>query len=202
LYLGFGNLENKKTPLPRINLHTDEFNEVIGDEFIPLLNKAGGAGFNVTAYTQTWSDVEARLASTARAGQVAGNLNTLIMFRTKEAKTVDMLLNQLPKIPILRVVPASNSADSPHGDQGIFYQSSNEDRFTHAEVTLIQQSDILNLPKGQAFCLLEGGKLYKIRVPLPKHDDVKIPATVEALVEQMRERQERLIEKEDESNRE
>ena len=29
----------------RIAIHADEFNELIGDEFIPLLNKAGGAGF-------------------------------------------------------------------------------------------------------------------------------------------------------------
>ena len=120
---GFESLIDKKTPLPRVCLHSDEFNEVIGDEFIPILNKARGAGFNVVAYTQTWSDVEARLVSTAKAGQVAGNLNVLIMFRTKEAKTTDMLLNQLPKVPILRVIPASSSSDSPHGDQGIFYQS-------------------------------------------------------------------------------
>jgi hypothetical protein len=33
----------------RIAIHADEFNELIGDEFIALLNKAGGAGFQVTA---------------------------------------------------------------------------------------------------------------------------------------------------------
>jgi hypothetical protein len=43
--------------LVSVNLHADEFNELIGDEFVPLVNKAGGAGFQVTAYTQTWSDV-------------------------------------------------------------------------------------------------------------------------------------------------
>ncbi|MCP3878673.1 MAG: conjugative coupling factor TraD, PFGI-1 class, partial [Sulfitobacter sp.] len=36
--------------MPTISLHADEFNEMIGDEFVPLLNKAGGAGFQVTAY--------------------------------------------------------------------------------------------------------------------------------------------------------
>ena len=38
----------ESTP-PTIAMHADEFNELIGDEFIPLLNKAGGAGFQVTA---------------------------------------------------------------------------------------------------------------------------------------------------------
>ena len=72
----------------RIAIHADEFNELIGDEFIPLLNKAGGAGFQVTAYTQTWSDVEARIGSPAKAGQIAGNFNTLIMLRVKEVARV------------------------------------------------------------------------------------------------------------------
>jgi len=178
-------LDDHKTPLPRICLHSDEFNEVIGDEFIPILNKARGAGFYVTAYTQTWSDVEARLGSLSKAGQVAGNLNTIIMLRTKEAKTVDMVLNQLPTVPILRIVPASVSTDTPHGEEGIFYQSSNEDRFAHTEMKLIEQNDVLNLPKGQAFCLLEGGKLYKIRIPLPMPEDANIPNTVEEILKQL-----------------
>jgi conjugative coupling factor TraD (TOL family) len=165
-YLYNFGLDDPNKSLPRICLHADEFNEIIGDEFIPLLNKARGVGFNVVTYTQTWSDVEARLSSTAKAGQVAGNLNVVIMFRTKEAKTVDMLLNQLPTIPILRVIPASSSSDSPQGEDGKYYSSTNEDRFAHADMKLIDQNDILSLPKGHAFCLLEGGKLYKIRVPL------------------------------------
>jgi conjugative coupling factor TraD (SXT/TOL subfamily) len=31
-----------------INVHADEFNELMGDEFIPLINKGGGAGLQVT----------------------------------------------------------------------------------------------------------------------------------------------------------
>ena len=84
---------------------SDEFNEIIGDEFIPLLNKGRGAGFTVTAYTQTWSDVEARLKSAAKAGQVAGNFGTMVMFRCQEVKTIQMLLEKLPKVPMMRTVP-------------------------------------------------------------------------------------------------
>jgi len=62
--------ESTETP-PMIALHADEFNELICDEFVPLLNKAGGAGLQVTAYTQTWSDVEARIGN--RANSVAAN---------------------------------------------------------------------------------------------------------------------------------
>jgi conjugative coupling factor TraD (TOL family) len=179
----------EKIPLPRICLHSDEFNEIIGDEFIPLLNKARGAGFTVTAYTQTWSDVEARLKTTAKAGQVAGNMGTVVMFRCKEAATVEMFLSQLPNVPILRVIPASSSSDTSHGEDGIYYRSTNEDRFTHQEQRLIEQNDVLNLPKGQAFCLLEGGKLYKLRMPLPQQETIDIPSNIEHLIRDMRAKQ-------------
>jgi conjugal transfer pilus assembly protein TraD len=32
-----------------LSIHADEFNELIGDQFIPMINKAGGAGYQVTA---------------------------------------------------------------------------------------------------------------------------------------------------------
>ena len=31
-------------------------------------------------------------------------------------------------------------------------------------------ADLIQLPKGQAFALLEGGQLYKLRLPLPGSD--------------------------------
>jgi hypothetical protein len=84
--------------IPTISLHADEFNELIGDEFVPLLNKAGGAGFQVTAYTQTWSDVEARIDNRAKAGEVAGNFNTMLMLRVKELDHVARYDLTMPQI--------------------------------------------------------------------------------------------------------
>ena len=98
--------ESIDTP-PTISMHADEFNELIGDEFVPLLNKAGGAGFQVTAYTQTWSDVEARIGNRAKAGQVAGNFNTMIMLRVKELATAEMLTDQLPKVEVFTLMSVS-----------------------------------------------------------------------------------------------
>ena len=98
--------------MPTISLHADEFNELIGNEFIPLLNKAGGSGFQVTAYTQTWSDVEARLGNRAKAGQVAGNFNTLIMLRVKELATAEMLTNQVETVEVNTIMEVSGVNDS------------------------------------------------------------------------------------------
>ncbi|HVV67731.1 MAG TPA: TraM recognition domain-containing protein [Gammaproteobacteria bacterium] len=185
LYDGFYKTATQSKALPRICVHSDEFNEIIGDEFIPLLNKGRGAGITVAAYTQTWSDVEARLKAAAKAGQVAGNFGTIVMFRCKEARTVEMLLEQLPRVPILRVIPASSSSDTAHGEEGVFFRSSNEDRLSHSEQRLIEQNDVLNLSKGQAFALLEGGKLYKLRMPLPQQESVEVPADLENILRLM-----------------
>ena len=186
LHDGFYKTALPETPLPRVCVHSDEFNEIIGDEFIPLLNKGRGAGFTVTAYTQTWSDVEARLKSAAKAGQVAGNFGTIVMFRCQEVSTIQLLLEKLPQAPIVRTMPVSGSSDTPHGDKGVFYQSSNQDSFNLAEHHLITANDVLNLPKGQAFCLLEGGKLYKLRMPLPQLENHGLPSNLQHLLEMVR----------------
>ncbi|ECI3373018.1 conjugative coupling factor TraD, PFGI-1 class, partial [Salmonella enterica subsp. diarizonae] len=85
-----------KEKKPSISLHCDEFNELMGPEFIPMVNKGGGAGIEVTAYTQTWSDIEARIGNAAKAAQVTGNFNTLIMLRVREKMTAELLTSQLP----------------------------------------------------------------------------------------------------------
>lgn len=67
----------------RLNLHCDELSEIIQDSFVKILNKAGGAGFQVTAYAQTIQDMEVALGSKAKAEVTEGNFNTLIMLRVK-----------------------------------------------------------------------------------------------------------------------
>ena len=162
--------------IPTISLHADEFNELIGDEFVPLLNKAGGAGFQVTAYTQTWSDVEARLGSRAKAGQVAGNFNTLIMLRVKELATARMLTDQLPNVDVLTLMSVSGVDDSSEPGSGVDFRSRNEDRISVSEVSLLSVSELVTLPKGQAFAMLSGGQLWKLRVPLADSiDDAVLP---------------------------
>ena len=169
---------------PTISIHADEFNELIGDEFIPLLNKAGGAGFQVTAYTQTWSDVEARIGNRAKAGQVAGNFNTLIMLRVKELATAEMLTAQLPKVEVFTLMSVSGVDDSSDPGSGIDFKSRNEDRISVSEVPLLTPAELVTLPKGQAFALLEGGQLWKLRMPLPIEDKA-LPQSLAEIANEM-----------------
>ena len=174
----------KKVP---INLHCDEFNELMGDEFIPLINKGGGAGIQVTAYTQTLSDIEARIGSAAKAGQVIGNFNNVIMLRVREEKTARLITDQLRSVTINTRMQMSMTSDNANVDTDVDFTSSGGDRITTTSVPMLEAADIVSLPKGQAFAILEGGQLWKIRMPLPLPDrGDNIPTTIKHLAEQMR----------------
>lgn len=153
-----------------ISIHADEFSELIGDEFIPLLNKAGGAGIQVTAYTQTAADIEAGIGDRAKAGQVSGNLNTLIMLRVKNEETACILTDQLPKVRLYTKLAETRVTDNNDPSSPVDFVSQNADRLTEVESDMLTPADLVQLPKGQAFALLDGGQLYKLRLPLAGAD--------------------------------
>jgi conjugative coupling factor TraD (TOL family) len=176
------------TKLP-INLHTDEVNELMGDEFVPLINKGGGAGVQVTAYTQTLSDIEARVGSRSKAGQVIGNFNNLIMLRVRETATAELLTRQLPNVEVATASLASSATDSSDPKGPTTFVSNTQDRITVTSVPLIEPAHVVSLPKGQAFALTEGGVLWKIRIPLPAPDpDEILTENLKRLAAAMRER--------------
>lgn len=86
------------------------------------------------------------------------------MLRVRETATAELLTKQLPRVDI----------------------TSSMDRIT-TSVPLLEPAHIVALPKGQAFALLEGGTLWKLRMPLPTHEpDTDMPADLRALAELMR----------------
>jgi conjugative coupling factor TraD (TOL family) len=170
-----------------INLHADEFNELMGDEFIPLINKGGGAGIQVTAYTQTLSDIEARIGNRAKAGQVIGNFNILQMLRVRETATAELLTQQLPKVNVLTRTLVSGATDTSDPEANTDFTSSSQDRVSSASVPLIEPAHIVSLPKGQMFSFHAGGQLWKVRMPLPKSsNDDAMPKDLQELTQRMR----------------
>ncbi|ECU9386500.1 conjugative coupling factor TraD, PFGI-1 class, partial [Salmonella enterica subsp. enterica serovar Newport] len=169
-----------------VNLHCDEFNELMGDEFIPLINKGGGAGIQVTAYTQTLSDIEARTGSHAKAGQVIGNFNNLIMLRVRETATAELLTGQLHEVDIRTSTVMSGVTDTSNPDSGSDFTSNTMEHVSSVSVPLIDPAALIQLPKGQAYALLEGGQLWKVRMPLPATDnDTLMPENITQLAESM-----------------
>ncbi|WP_317177508.1 type IV conjugative transfer system coupling protein TraD [Pectobacterium sp. HCp5_1] len=170
-----------------INVHADEFNELMGNEFIPMINKGGGAGIQVTAYTQTLSDIEARIGNRAKAGQVVGNFNNLFMLRVRETATAELLTKQLPKVEVYTTTVVSGATDSSDIYTKTDFTSNTQDRISMSSVPMIEPSHVVQLPKGQCFALLQGGNLWKVRMPLPAPDSDEImPTDLQQLAGYMR----------------
>ncbi len=177
------------TEMPKIALHADEFNELVGDQFIPMLNKAGGAGFQVTAYTQTISDIVAGIGDVAKAGQIEGNFNTTIMMRVLNKETAQFFTDKLPEVEINSLTAITGASDSSDTSSDTQFHSSNEDRITEKDVKLVSEDVMMALPKGQAFAMLEGGQLFKLRLPLPNEAQDKkdkiLPDDLAAIADDM-----------------
>lgn len=54
---------------------------------------------------------------------------------------------------------------------------------------MLSPADLVQLPKGQAFALIEGGQLYKLRLPLSDPDEhPPIPASLDDIAASMRQK--------------
>lgn len=170
----------------KICVHADEFNELVGKEFIPLANKAGGAGFQLTVYTQTLSDIKARFGDDAKAAQVVGNLGNLIMLRVKEAATAELLTDLLPDVEVNQLTLVSGVVDDTKPGTQTDFVSNTQQRITSQRVPLLDVGDLTRLPKGHAFASL-GGKLYKLRIPQFKEEN-ELPKNLSFLYDNMKEK--------------
>ena len=172
---------------PKIIIHGDEFSDLLGPKFKTLINKSGGAGYELNLYTQTWSDVVAELGSEAKAGQLAGSIGTVIIMGVKEIATCEMFTQQLPDVSVSEMMAVSGFTDSADANTSVSFVANNQDRISITRVPMISPADIVALPKGQAFVLLKGSELWKIRMPLPlKTDDDELPDDLGEMLEYMR----------------
>jgi len=171
---------------PKICLHADEFNELAGPEFVPMLNKAGGAGVQVTAYTQTLPDIEARVGSKSKAEQMLGNFNTVVMLRVLNESTARLLVEKTNKVNVSDIATFSGSSDNPDITSSVRFHASTQSREVSQSVELLRTSDLAKLPKGQAFALLDGNNLYKLRIPLLRYNTREaVPDDIDAVAREM-----------------
>jgi len=64
----------------------------------------------------------------------------------------------------------SGYTDITNQEQGTDFTSNTQDRVSMVKTSMLTPADIINLPKGKAYALLEGGQLWKIRMPQPAAD--------------------------------
>ncbi|MFP5476086.1 MAG: type IV conjugative transfer system coupling protein TraD [Gammaproteobacteria bacterium] len=181
--------EDGKLVLPTVCCHFDEVNEIAGPEFVPMVNKLGGSGFRITAYTQSMFDIEAKVGDKAKAGQIMDNFNHLVMLRVRSVATADLLAKQVPEVNVVHLTPMSGVTDTAAQGTGVDFTSRNDDIITSTKVPLIQANDLLSLPQGQAFALLEGNRPFKIRIPLADAaNDPFVPESLKKVAVDMKRR--------------
>lgn len=146
-------------------VHADEMSEIAGEEVTGMFNKAGGAGFHMTVYAQTKQDLMVRLGGAAAAEQQIGNLNSLVVFRVKNRETAALLTDQLARTETVAGRVSSTATD----DGGAFSSHVGDSPHVTAQ-PLLAAGDLMALPRGEAFALLDGGRLHKVRVPLLDDD--------------------------------
>ncbi len=163
----YATVEIKLLRMLRICIHVDEFNDVVGPHLHPMLSKAGGAGVQITAYTQTLADIEASFdGDRAAAARLVGNFNNLIMMRVRTLDTARTLVEQVPNYDVTDLAESSSVADSSQAESSVSFTSSLSARVAVRSVRGIEASDLMRLPKGEAFALLAGGSIWKLRFPL------------------------------------
>lgn len=172
--------------LPVVRLHCDEFNELMGDEFIPMVNKGRGAGLQITAYSQALADIMARIGSQAKAIQVVANFNSLMMLRVKDRETAALLTEQLPAVEVVNLTVIAGYNETSDIEANTSFASRYEDRITSTQATMIEPHDVMKLPKGQAFMLLQGGELKKLRFPLLTQKEDVFDTSFQSMLNDMR----------------
>lgn len=181
-----GRLYSASSEVPiGLDLYCDEFSNIVRDEFVNLLNKAGGAGIRVTALTQTVNDLGAAMGGNQdKAKMLLGNFGTMSMLRVSNEDTASTLTRCLENIKTRSSTPSTMSNDRADSDNGELFTTYNTDTITEANNALVEINDLFSLPKGQAFVLTNGGEVYKLRIPLPKNDGLA-PSTFESILSEV-----------------
>lgn len=163
------------TPNRRVCIHADEFSRIVGPHLHPMLSMSGGAGVQITAYTQTMADIEAGVdGQRSHAERIVGNFNSVVMLRVRTADTARVLVEQIPMVEVAELVQTEAVADSSNPESDVAFTSSSSSRVATRKVSGLEPGDVMNLPKGEAFALLESGT-WKLRIPLIKDAPEDLP---------------------------
>ena len=184
---GLGSGLPQPEAVPETQIHLDEFAELVrGPEIVQALNKGRGAGLRFSVYTQTLADIEAGLGNRARAGQVTGNVtNTIIMLRVADLETAKLLTERLGKVEVNALMLVSGTHDSSTPESPVDFTSSTQERISGQTVPMLEPGHLMKLPRGQAFVLMEGGQLYKLRLPLSHSGEQTLPSDLAAIARDM-----------------
>ncbi|ENM5835260.1 conjugative transfer system coupling protein TraD [Vibrio metoecus] len=201
--------ESSSKDIIPIWLHCDEFQALVsgdGSEITSILNRSGSAGVRVTAYTQTRSDIEAKVGDAAKANVILGNFNSIVMLRVADPYTAEYLTDQVPEIDLLGIdvsggvtdggafTPKSKFSTEESDDKassGFFSTGTRAAVKIEDHRPIISPETIMSLPKGQAFAFINRKYLYKLRFPILKDSSGEDVGDMAKIRKELRARQRR-----------
>jgi conjugal transfer pilus assembly protein TraD len=152
-----------------VNLFLDEFNDMVGINFIKLLNKGRGAGFRFFLGTQSLADLPSKLPKKEMADQIMDNIGNLYWMRTQPA-TAQYMTEMAGEVLIQKKSVGVNFAPDV-SDKEIVYKSTYSQSYTEERVKLLEPTWLSRLPVGQGFVQVSG-KLYCTRFPVMENPGI------------------------------
>mgnify|MGYP001096088531 CR=1 FL=1 len=148
-----------------VTLFVDEAAEVANPQFVQILNKGRGAGWRVYFASQTIADFETKLGSAAEAMQVLGNANNFICGRVQDMRTREYMSQLFGETRVFeRSVSSSSGAQSDALLLEFNGSVSHSNKKTKAP--LVHPDLLGRLANMHYFAAIEGGNVYKLRVPI------------------------------------
>ena len=142
----------------------DEASEACCEALTALLGKARGAGISLILATQSLEDFTARLGSKAEMNRVLANITSRIVMRIQDSASHNWISDQIAQASIKtrsRTRTSANGAANLPLD-GV---SIGERENVTIGVPLIAPDLYAQLPKGEAFVICQGGRIFKTRFP-------------------------------------
>jgi conjugal transfer pilus assembly protein TraD len=153
----------------RVNIFVDESSEVLNKPTVAMLNKGRGCGFSLTLATQTLADFEARLGDEAKARQVLGNLNNMVVLRVLDGETQKYIAENMPKTKVRTMEEtyrSGSSSASPGEFNGMYGETIKEE-----DAELFPPSLLGLLPNLHFLAKFADGKTVKGRLPILQTQD-------------------------------
>ncbi|WP_448205445.1 conjugative transfer system coupling protein TraD [Azospirillum sp. sgz302134] len=158
-----GERYNYGAGLKPVNVFVDEAAEVLCDPYIQVLNKGRGALIRSVLATQTLADFEARLGNKAKAMQILGNVNNMLVLRVQNTETQQYVAETLPetKVHYLMRTQGQNTQSNP-----LFFGANAGERLMEDVSPLVPATLLGELPNLEFFVRQADGSFWKGFVPI------------------------------------
>lgn len=157
--------DNGESPR-RVHVVVDEWGDAACAPLIQQANKGRGAGFFIWALGQTFSDLVDKFAgNTARARRFIGNMNNLIVGRTQDPDTMDLIIKKLGET-VITVKSQSSGMGSKTEDVGLEFSANQSESVSERVVEIFPRSLLPALPDLHYVGFFNSGMLVKGRIPV------------------------------------